>query len=246
MKKLLSPKNLPLTVAVAAACSGAVRLWFLSAGADKEGLLIPGHIANILGWILTALVVLVVLIICRQLISAAKYAFNFPPSLLGAIGSAAAAMGILVTSIAGLIGNADFLSRLCGILGILSALALLFLGFCRWKGLHCNVLMHGIVCVYLLVYLLCQYRIWSSQPQLLSYGYQLVGCICLLIAVYRRTCFDGNTGNRKAYATFRLLAAYFCLVATVGSTAPLFYLTCGFWSLTDMCNLTPMPRPDKG
>ncbi len=242
MNKLFPAPKLPIFVTVAGLLGMLMRIWLLADGIDKEGLLISGHPANILCWVITGVVLIGILAGTHRLLSAAKYEFNFPASIPGGIGTAAAAMGILISSIASILNGPDALSLTLSVLGFISAAALAFLGYCRWKGERCSVLLHGIVCLYLMVYLLCQYRLWSANPQTQDYCFQLLGGVCLLLGVYRRACFDGNMGNRKSYVFFRLLGAYFCMVAIPGSDDPFFYLTGAVWSLTDLCSLVPMPK----
>lgn len=241
MRKYFSPTKLPIFAAGAGLLGMLLRFWLLADGIDRDGLLICTHPANIIGWILTALAVGLIFFGTRRLLSAAKYEFNFPASGIGGIAIALGALGILVCAITTLGSKQDALALACGILGLICAIILGYTAWCRWKGKRYSVVFHGMVCLFFMIFLLCRYRSWSANPQLQDYCFQLLGGVCLLIGTYHRTCFDGNTGNRRSLSLFRLLAVYFCLLAIPGTKDWFFYLTGALWSLGDLCSLVPMP-----
>jgi hypothetical protein len=48
--------------------------------------------------------------------------------------------------------------------------------------------------------LICQYRIWSSEPQLMLYCYPLLATVCIVMSSYQSAAFDGNLGARRPHA----------------------------------------------
>jgi hypothetical protein len=212
---------------------------------DAKGLLSGDAILPLLLWILTVVTLGFLLIFTRPLHQAPKYSYNFPPSLLGGIGATVAAVGVLLCSVDIILNPSDSLLMITAAVGLVAAAALVLSGFSRWQGKPVNVLLHSAVCLYFLLLLVCQYRMWSGEPQLQTYVFQLIATVCLMIGAYQRACFDGAMGSRKNYAFFRLAGAYFCFVAIPGSNCWYLYLTTLIWSVTDLCNLTPMTRKGR-
>lgn len=245
MNKLLKPSNLPWIILGAGILGAALRALLFATGMDEKRLLISGHGAQLLIWLLTAAVAVLLLMLTWDLKQAAKYSFNFPAFLAGAIGAALACVGIFITAIAELFSSADILSTLNGLLGLACAGALAFLAYCRWKGMHPSALFHIIICIYLMLRLVCQYRLWSADPQIQDYFFSLLATVCSMLASYYCAAFSANTGNRQLHTLFHLAGVYFCLVSVPHCDNPLFYLTMAAWLFTDLCNLTPMPRDKR-
>lgn len=233
---------LPLAVLGAGILGALLRLWLFATGLDSKDLLVSSHIAQVLLWILTVAVMVFLALCSSQLKQAAKYKFNFSASPVGAIGCAAAALGILIASVSGIFGGNDTMETATGILGLFSAAALSFLGFCRLKGRHPSILFHAVVCVHLMLYLVCLYRMWSSDPQIQDYAFGLLATVSLMLANYYSAGFDANFGQRRPHAAFHLAAVFFCIVSLPRCDSPLFYIAMAAWMITDLCNLTPMPK----
>lgn len=240
MKRILKPQNLPRITLAAGGIGLLLRLWLLSL-ANSSGFLPVRHISEILLWLLTAAVIGFLLYATRNLTQAAKYRFNFPASLPGGIGAWLGALGIGGSSLVELLSGSDTLTVITGALGLISAAVLIFVGNCRRRGKHPSSVFHAAICVYMLVRLICQYRHWSSDPQLQDYCFQILAIVCLMMAAYHRATFCANFGKRRPYAFFNLAAVYFCCLALPGWENTAFFLGCGIWMFTDICSLIPMP-----
>ena len=240
MKNILKPVNLPWLMLATGGLGLLLHLWLLNTK-DSEGFLAVWHISEILMWVLTAGVVVLLLWLTSRLLEASKYQFNFPPSEPFGVGTWLGALGIGGTSLIELLSGADILSGITAVLGLISAVALVIVGLLRIKGLRPSALLHGTVCVYLMIRIICLYRHWSSDPQLMDYCFQILALVSLMIAVYHRATFDADFGKRRPYAFFNLLSVYFCCLALPGWENTAFFLGCGVWMFTDTCNLTPMP-----
>ena len=246
MKQIVKPAVLPAAVFGAGLLGLLLRFWLYAAATDDRGLLTPGHVSEILLWILTVCVMAAVFLFTRQLLRGPKYEFNYPASLPGAIGAALGAVGILLQALSGLPGG-DFLQVLAGIVGIAAALGIGFTALCRWKGRKVSVIFHALASVFLMLHLICLYRQWCANPQLTDYVFGLLGVVCLMLSLYYRARFDAGMGLRRPLAFFHLAAVYFCLTAIYGSGSWAFYLCMALWMATDVCNLTPKaPRRKKG
>lgn len=241
MKNFLKPAILPWFVLAAGAVGIGLRLWLLSTGVDEKGLPVSGHPAIALLWLLCAVAAVAVILGCLPLVQANKYAFNFPPSLIGAIGEGILALGILAASIRALSELSDLLSAVTAIAGILSVPALIVCALHRRKGTQPRFVFHGLVCIFWILRLVSQYRIWSPEPQTVDYVFPLFANVFMLLSSYQRTIFDADQGNRRSHAVTHLAAAFFCCLSVIADKNWFFYGTCALWALTDLCRLTPMP-----
>ena len=238
MKKRLNYKLLPFLVLAAGTVALGLYVWLMGTENDK-GFIDKFHISAIFLLGLTGIVVAGVFVFTRNLVKGNHYKFNFPASNLGGLGAWVAAAGILCTSLLELPGAADKMAFYSALLGVLAAIALVFVGHCRSKGLHPNVMAHVVICVHLMLRLIVMYRQWSSDPQLYDYCFRLLAVVCAMLAVYQRACFDANCGKRPDYTFFNLMSIYFCVICLGGSDRIL-YLAIGIWLFTDLCNLSPV------
>ena len=231
-------KHLPRYVLAAGGAGLLLRIWLLS-GVDEKGFLVSNPVATVLLCVVAIAVPVALFILTRELTEAKKYSFNFPPSPIAAIGTGLAALSIGIHSVISLIGSLDTIDVISGIFGIICAAALGFAGWCRMKGRRTNFLLHCAVAVYLMLRLICQYRHWSADPQVLDYCFSILATVCLMLASYHRAAFDVGNGDRRNYAFFCLSCGFFCCMSLVGWEDILYYLGIGAWMFTDLCNLTP-------
>lgn len=215
------------------------RCWLLST-ADGNGLLQNGHIAGILSFVLLALTLAVCFLAIRRAAPADSYRKLFPASEFAAIGTALGAIGIAFTAFVP--GEISLLRLIMPLLGILSAAALFFSGYCRLKGMRPNFMMHGVVATYLILRTLAGCRAWGAEPQLQLYFFQLLACLFALIACYYRAEMDISVVDCRKYVFFSQ-AALFCCCLCLTDTNWLFYLSVGIWLAADYCVL---PTSDKG
>lgn len=241
MKKYLKTQNLPWFVLGAGVLGLILRFWLVSTE-NEDGFVTRNHISAILVVVLTLSVAVVVFLGTRSLQQASKYRFNFPASVPGALGTLVAALGVGSTSVVELVIAADVLHVITAILGLVTVVALVFLTDCRWKGLHPSTLFHVAICAYLMLRLICMWRQWGSHAELQDFCYQLLATVCLMLSAYHRATFDANFGKRHSYAFFSLMSVYFCILSLAAWTRPVFFFTMGIWQLTDLCNLTPLPK----
>ena len=242
MTKYFSPIHLPWFIPAAGILGFGLRIWLLADGFDEKGLLVAGHPAATLIWILTALVMILLIISCLPLVQANKYTFNYPASVTGAAGEALAAVGILVATVRGIFHIQDILSVICLVLGFLSVPALAYGAYCRLKDRQPPAFLHGAVCLFWMMRLVCQYRIWSPDPQLQDYAFQLLATVFLMLACFHRAAFDADMGHRRMSAIFHFSAVYFCCISIPGCGDWPLYLTCGIWAGLNLCSLVPMPN----
>lgn len=238
MKNPFQPRRIPLIALTGGAVGFVLRLWLFTTGIDDRGLLRAEHPANALLFILSALVLAAVVLCLRSLTGIPPYKQLFAPSLPAAAGCFVAAVGILAVDIYELTRHTDNVAIVSCVLGVLAAVSLVLIGFCRLRGAHPNLLLHGCVTVYLMIHLVSQYRIWSSEPQLQEYVFQLLASVFLMLGAYYHTTLDARSGSRRWFVFFNFGALFFCCAA-IWSADWLFYLTMAVWTATAKCSLKP-------
>lgn len=237
MKNKLSPGLLPFFALGLGGIGLALRSWLYATGIDQNGLLNPRHPAQILLWLFTAGVMVLLFLSVRQLDNQVRYFQQFPRSLIAFIGSCAAACGILFTAVSLLFSHPDFFVTLTQILGILSFPALLITGYCRWKGIRTTFLLHVLTCIFFTLWMFSQYRNWSSDPQLSDFFFRLMACVSLTMTTYQRAAFEVKLGKRTTYVFWSLSAIFFCFVSLPAASQKLFYLSTGIYAFTQLVNI---------
>lgn len=241
MKRFLKMEFLPLAVILCAIITYVMRLilWKTS-----DGLLPIGSVPDVISWILVALVMALLVFATRKIQGENKYSTNFPPSLPGAIAMIMVAVNFLFNSIGSLVDGTDKLGTIGAIVGLVATAAMVLLAFLRFKGLRPNMLLHTVVCVYLMLYLVSHYRLWSSAPQLQAYAFELLAIVFVMLACYQRAAFDALSGNCKTYTFFTLAALYFCIAALPSCDDPTFFISCTAWMGFTPCRLASPSREE--
>lgn len=238
MKNPLKPIiALPLAL-ICGAVGFLLRIWLFATGIDGNGLVLQQHPANALLFILTALVIVALFLCLRGLSGTPAYKQLFHPSIPAAAGCVAAAFGILVSAFGELPAVNNRLTLICFVLSLAAAFCLMLIGVARLKGARPRFFLHGCVTVYLMIHLVSQYRVWSAEPQLQIYGFELLASVFLMLSTYQRTTLDAREGSRPVYLFFHYTALFLCCLAIYGD-APLFYLSMAVWTATGGCSVKP-------
>lgn len=242
MKNPIKAAYLPYLTLALGALGFLLQLWYNLTGVDDKGLLVTDHPAVPLTWILTVVAAILLALSVQRLGGRTRYDRMFPASLPGAVGTLAAAVGILITSVTDLTARTGIINQIPSILGFAAAAALVFLAYCRYRKLRPSFVFRCIVTVYLIFFIISRYTSWSSEPQLLRYCFSLLASVCLLAATYCRLTFDVNMGKRRPYVFFSQLAAFFCLLALPGCDSKPFYAGMMLWAALDLCSLRTFKR----
>ena len=237
MNKLCKQPILALSAALGGGIAILLRLWHLQTRNTRDGrmLLAQGHIAGILVMCITVIVLAAALWYVLGLPRKLERKCPFPGSVPAIVGVAAGVLGIAYSAATFLLESSDPLIKLTGTVGLIAAVCLAGAGYLRMRDYRPNVLLHSAGAVYLMLVLICQYRMWSAEPQLELYLYALLATTSLMIATYHRACFDGKMGNLRCYTFFRLASIYLCLAAIPGSEFWVLYLSAAIWSIADLC-----------
>lgn len=125
----------------------------------------------------------------------------------------------------------------------LAAISMAVLGFFRIQGKRPPVWFSGVVCLNYILTLLSDYRLWSADPQLQDYAYQLLAEVMLMLCAFHRTSCDGGILQRKKLI-FTAMAAALCSTACLSMDfhRP-FFLASILWALGCICSTAVLP-PD--
>lgn len=246
MKRILKPVFLPPIVLGCAIVAYIARTFLFAdaIGGDESAFLPVGSWSDVLSWVMVAVAVVISGLGILNLKKKNKYLYNFPRSNLAAIGMLLAGLGFCITSAVDLYAGADDVSLTSAILGFPAAISLWVLAYGRMKGRRFPLVLHGIICLYLMLHLVSHYRLWSSYPQLQSYAFELMAIVFVMLACYHRAAFDADQGKCRAYTFFTLLALFFCVAALPGCENPAFFLGCAAWMYFTPCKLIQPSRKE--
>ena len=97
--------------------------------------------------------------------------------------------------------------------------------------------------LYLMLFVVGQYRIWSSNPQIQDYIFDLLGAMALMFFLIYWALFCVGMGRRRPQLFMGLAAVYLCLVAQIQTVAPFLYAGGMGFAATGLCSLYPVAKP---
>ena len=209
----------------------AMQSWLFST-ADNHGLLVRGHIAEILSCLLLAVAAVIGFLSLKNRKSDGVYDLLFPQSPVAGIGSLLAAAGIFYCAF--LPVAMGILATIVRTLGLLAGFALAMGGAARLQGKRPNCLMYAAIAVFLIARTLAFCQGWSAQVQAQLYLFPLLSHLCLLLAAYYRAALAADFKNCKQYFLFRQLALVCCLMSLAGGDR-IFGISGAVWMATDFC-----------
>ena len=248
MNKIINPKSLPLATAIAGLLGFGLRIWTLSGGTDREGLYTFQLLPWVLLWIVTAALPVLIILMSKPLKEPVKFAENYPPSIISAMGSLLGALGIALSAwdILQAYQRAPFaqdtLALLTALLGFVAAVLMALVAYFRLKGNKPNFLCHVSVCLYLALKIFHQCKAWSNEPQISVFLFPFLAELLVMLAAYHLSTFDADLGKRPASLLWSLWAVYLCLVALPDTNEILFYGLCAIWLMTNICSLRPAKK----
>ena len=235
MRNTSTPVFLPWFTILTGIVGFSLRFWLLSS-ADSRGLLPQNHIAGILSFLLLAVTLAGIFLLSGKTVYSSSYQALFPKSVPAAAGIAAGAIALGYSAFTQ--SSIGFLRTLIPVFGLISALCLLILAYCRQKGLRPNSIFSCIAAFYLIFRTLNTCRQWGTEPQLHLFFFQLLASLMLTVACYYRAELDAKAHYPRHY-TFFSQAALFCCCLCVPGENGFFYLLCAIWMAADL------PRPQQ-
>ena len=244
------------TAAAAGAASLMLHRYMMDNCFDDKGLLMAG---NLPGRLLIALGVgfaLFLLVMLRTIGGEGEYEDNFPACRLSGGLMAAAGVAMLWavpgleltgggefirTGIPALVGHAVAWASV--FLPWAAAGAMVVLGIYRMAGKRPSFLFGSAVCLFYMVVLVNNYRLWSADPQVYDYAYPFLAMVLLMLCSFHRTCCDADVIQRRRLLFTGLTAAMCCVAALSGEFLKPFYLASGLWAAGCVCDVSVLP-PD--
>ncbi len=224
---------------------------------DAKGLLIAGNLPGRLLVLVGLVFAGALLWMLRTIGGDGEYADNFPRGIgSGLLMIAAGAVMLLAVSgleqapipaapvTTALAALWEQLSDICmAVLPWLAAASMAVLGLCRMLGKQPGPWFSGAVCLFYMLMLVTNYRLWSADPQLQDYAYQLLAGVLLMLCAFHRTCCDAGIIQRKKLIATGLAAAFCAIAALSMDFQRLFYLASALWAIGCICSVEELP-PD--
>lgn len=218
-----------------------LRYWLYSSGYDGKGLLVDGHPANALVFLLTAAVMVLLGLCVISLGKAPAYFQLFPASKIAFFGNLVAAAGLVINCFVNFPQTSAAIEITFFVSGLAATVSLVYLAFCRYGRKQPSMFFHGIFLLHLIIHTISNYSFWSTQVQLQNYFFTLMASVTTLLAVYHHTALDAREGNRKWYVFCNQAALFFCILS-IQSDNWLFYLALAVWNGTNYCSLRTAKR----
>lgn len=216
-------------------------VWLRAGGPDERGLYPIAHPAWFLLWFLTLAVLVGLWLVTRHAGAKQGYRSNFTTSLPAAVGYVLGGTGMLITAIR-MLAQMETLLVLAGAAGIVGGVCLLFGAFLRLTGRQTLPIVHWSPCLFFMLELFSLGKSLGAEPEMCRYLFAFLSALAMLPACYWRWSFDVDLGNRQKCLFWCLCAAYFQLVAAVGSQDWLPHLSTAAWLLTSLPKLKYSPK----
>ena len=126
------------------------------------------------------------------------------------------------------------LGNLWRILGIASALCLIWSTWCTFRRKNTPFLLSLAPCLFWLTHLIDNYRGWSGQPQLQSYLFALLATMFMVLFTYYTAADSVGLGKPRLRVFAGLSAGYLCLAAMLPGPekTQLLFFTSALWAIS--------------
>lgn len=229
---------------------------------DAKGLLIAGNLPGKLLWVLCIGFAAALWAMLTTIGGDGSYEDNFPRcrisgSLMIAAGAA------LVLALPELSAEQPFpdaaqsaqaaairaaLSKAAVVLPYVAAVAMVILGAYRMTGRRPSCLISGAVCLFYMMELVDDYRLWSADPRFYEYAFPMLAGVLLMLCSFHRTCCDGGVIQRRKLLFTGLSAAVCSIAALSIGFQTWFYVSGSLWAMGSMCSpgvLPPDPEEEE-
>lgn len=206
----------------------ALRFGMFALRVDHKGLLVPGGAMGVGLWI-CSLCALALAVLCARQARGSRLG----ASRLACCGYLALAVGIAL-SLGSIPTLGTTLDKARTLLGFAAAAALAASAIYRLRGKEVLFPLQAVPAVFLAIYPLSRFRIWSAEPQIQEHLFPLLGAVSLMLLFYQHLRFDAGSGSRRSLVALGIPAAFCCLTAAAHCEVPLLYLTGAFFALASL------------
>ena len=234
MKKYCNLQVLPFLTMGLSGLGLALRLWLFNGATDVQGLISLWHPANVLCWALPFFALTVQWLCLQDDMPDMNYNAIFPKSVSAAAGCLFGGAGIILFCVRDMQSYAgtNYPEVVALVIGILSAVSLLFLGFCRYMGLRPTPVLRALPCLFFMLHTVCRHQVWSMEPQPQIYCFDIVLNVLLLVTCYCRTALDTKQTLHRSYLLIQQITTVVCFMCIPGQDR-LVYLVLSAWLLLD-------------
>lgn len=212
---------------------------------DEKGLLLRMHPLGIALLLMTAAVLLVIYLAVRNVQDSGAWEEGNSSGLLAALGHVAMAAGILITALTGVPRAAGSLGEVWKWLGLASPVCLVAAAGADVRKQKPFFLVHVVTCLLFAVHIISNYQIWSGNPQMQDYVFELLGAMALMFYSFYMAAMEAGCGSRRMLLGMGLAAVYMCLAALVNSGCPLLYLAGAVWVWAGLCSFRSVQTEEK-
>ena len=235
---------LPLASLAFGCAAFGLRTALYALAVDRKGLLISGHPLTCALWAVAVAGAAFILWNVWNPGGSNVYEDNFPPSTPAAFSSGLMALGLLMTVRLQPPAGTDAMVMVWKLLGYLSIPALIWAGVSRYQGKKPFFGTHAVMCLFLLIHMVSRYQLWSANPQLQDYVFEVLATISLTLFSYHCAAFEADMGSRRMQLATGLLAVLLCPAALAGSEPGWLYVYGTVWAFSNLCCLTPPQKEE--
>lgn len=224
-----------LTAALSCGILGAcLRLLLYRTGFDDKNILSSSHPLHLICLGMTAMLAVFLLTVCAVKLRK-DLIYRFPESPLRQICllTAACLMALHAVTLREDISSLLTFGRLVLAFGSAAGMALCALTQEKLRRVH--MVSRGVISLFFALDMLARYRVWSGNPQLPDYLFQVLACVMLSLCSYQRLAFDAGLGKGRKLLFFSPMAVYLSLLCAAGPETPVFYLGGALWAAGCMC-----------
>ena len=151
------------------------------------------------------------------------------------------AIGGIVEIAAILNGGAAGYELALYILQMLAGCCMLISTWRNWSGSASYPVLHAVICLWMVMVLLLNFKNWSMDPTILDYCFRLFALICGMCATYHIGTFGFDQGGRRVTTFWCMAGCYFMPVSAVGESlgwelmaiGMTLWLFCNVWQILD-------------
>lgn len=195
-----------------------VQQWLLTSGVDHKGLLAVGHPGKLFSLLLLAGVVCIVCLSLKE-----RQVYHFSPTALSAVSMLFFAVGYAYSAWKLFSHRTQTLTVLAGIFAAVSALCALLLAFALYRKLRLHPFVYCPPVLFLMLFLVCRYQQWSSEPEVLRYLFQMLCVVGMLFTAYHRAALEADKKGVLAYLLISRATIFCCIAAIPGSLYGVLY-----------------------
>lgn len=239
MNENLSRKLYPLLGLALGLVGAGCRFLLYALGMDEKGLLVPGHPAAVLLWVVTAAAILTAVLAAMTFREDNKAPDETCRSIPEALGTAVMALGVLSTLLLTENNGIATLLRLHRILSVLAFFCLLAAAVFRLMGKPVPFGCYAGAAVFFFVHVVTRYRAWSGNPQMADYLHALGAGLCLSLVSYYETALVVGLGGRRQRFALGILGIFCCVAAAARGEYPALHLCGAVWILSVLLTVRP-------